>query len=161
MTGVRDHDAVVRENRRMPHTAAARDVFLALGESKYVRLTTFRRTGAAVHTPVWVVRDGERLLVTTVADSGKVKRLAHTERVQLVASDVRGALDEGATVVDAIARVDGGDAVREVLDAALTAKYGDRYREIRTARETRLPGSRSTALVIESVSELAAGSPLD
>ncbi|MFF2387404.1 PPOX class F420-dependent oxidoreductase [Agromyces sp. NPDC058104] len=134
----------------MPHTAApARDGFLALAESKYVRLTTFRRTGAAVHTPVWVVRDGERLLVTTVADSGKVKRLAHTARVQLVASDVRGALDDGAVAFEAIARVDDGDAVREVLDMALTAKYGDRYREIRTARETRLPGSRSTALVIE------------
>ncbi|GAA1791983.1 PPOX class F420-dependent oxidoreductase [Agromyces lapidis] len=140
----------------MPHTTAALEGFLALGDSKYIRLTTFRRTGIAVHTPVWVVRDGSRLLVTTVAGSGKVRRLAHTERVQLVASDVRGTLVDDATAVEAIARVDDSDEVRAVLDAALTAKYGDRYREIRTAREARVPGSRSTALVIE----LAAAAPL-
>ncbi|MFE6967410.1 PPOX class F420-dependent oxidoreductase [Agromyces sp. NPDC057679] len=134
----------------MPGTAAdGLEGFLALGDSKYIRLTTFRRTGHAVHTPVWVVRDGERLLVTTVAGSGKVKRLAHTERVQLVASDVRGVLADDAEVFDGIARVDDADEVRAVLDAALTAKYGDRYREIRAAREARDPGSRSTALVIE------------
>lgn len=125
-----------------------REEFLALGDAHYVRLTTFRRSGDAVHTPVWIVRDGERLLVTTVAGSGKVKRLAHTERVVLVASDVRGAFAEEASHLDAIARVDDAEEVRTVLDAALTAKYGDRYREIRTAREARDPGSRSTALVI-------------
>lgn len=135
----------------MPRTAAALDEFLTLGDAKYIRLTTFRRSGLAVHTPVWVVRDGGRLLVTTVAGSGKVKRLAHTERVELAASDVRGVLADDATSFDAVARVDDSDEVRTVLDAALTAKYGDRYTEIRTAREARHPGSRSTALVIEAV----------
>lgn len=133
----------------MPHSApTASEAFLALGDSPYVRLTTFRRSGVAVHTPVWVVRDDDRLLVTTVAASGKVKRIAHTARVQLVASDIRGVLDDDAIVFDGDARVDGSDEVREVLDDALTAKYGDRYREIRTARESRDPQSRSTALVI-------------
>ncbi|WP_051138871.1 PPOX class F420-dependent oxidoreductase [Agromyces italicus] len=142
----------------MPQTdAPARDAFLALGASPYVRLTTFRRTGVAVHTPVWIVRDGDRLLVTTVAGSGKVKRLSHTERVQLVASDARGVLGVGASGFDAIARVDDTAAVRETLDEALTAKYGDRYREIRTAREARDPASRSTALVIEFTAAAAAG----
>ncbi|MFF2372741.1 PPOX class F420-dependent oxidoreductase [Agromyces sp. NPDC058110] len=130
------------------NTGTELDAFLELGDSPYIRLTTFRRTGEAVHTPVWVVRDGERLLVTTVAASGKVKRIAHTARVQLVASDVRGGLDAGATFFDADASIDDSTEVRTVLDDALTAKYGDRYREIRTAREARDPESRSTALVI-------------
>ncbi|SFR74151.1 hypothetical protein SAMN05428970_1669 [Agromyces sp. CF514] len=134
----------------MPHSAtpAALEGFLELGDSPYIRLTTFRRTGAAVHTPVWVVRDGERLLVTTVAASGKVKRIAHTGRVQLVASDVRGELEDDAVVFEAEALIDDAVDVRTVLDDALTAKYGDRYREIRTAREARDPESRSTALVL-------------
>jgi len=133
----------------MPHAAlSSLEAFLALGDSPYVRLTTYRRTGAAVHTPVWVVRDGDRLLVTTVAASGKVKRIAHTARVQLVASDIRGALEADAVPFDAEAMVDDTADVRTVLDDALTAKYGDRYREIRTAREARDPESRSTALVI-------------
>lgn len=32
----------------------------ALSEETYVSLTTFRRTGEAVATAVWIVRDGER-----------------------------------------------------------------------------------------------------
>ena len=33
----------------------------ALGEEKFVALTTFRRSGVPVPTPVWVARDGELL----------------------------------------------------------------------------------------------------
>ena len=43
-------------------TASALDV---LGQSRYIRLTTFRRDGTPVPTPVWQVRDGDRLLVIT------------------------------------------------------------------------------------------------
>ena len=42
-----------------------------LPTSTYVSLTTFRRSGAAVTTPVWAAPDGESLIVWTRADSGK------------------------------------------------------------------------------------------
>ncbi len=45
-----------------------------LARSMFVLLTTYRRDGEAVPTPVWIADDGERLLVTTGAASGKVKR---------------------------------------------------------------------------------------
>lgn len=38
----------------------------------------------AVATPVWVVRDGEALLVSTPRDAGKVKRLRNSPRVEFV-----------------------------------------------------------------------------
>lgn len=60
------------------------DTFLALGEQRFVLLTTFRKTGVAVATPVWVVRDGGALLVSTPRDAGKVKRLRNNTRVELV-----------------------------------------------------------------------------
>jgi uncharacterized protein len=63
-----------------------------LPHSEYVSLTTFRRTGVGVATPVWAAPDGDSLVVWTRADSGKVKRLRHTARVTVAPCDVRGRL---------------------------------------------------------------------
>ena len=62
----------------------------SLPRSEYVSLTTFRRTGVPVATPVWAAPDGDALVVWTRADSGKVKRLRHTARVTVAPCDVRG-----------------------------------------------------------------------
>lgn len=64
----------------------------SLAAAKYLSLTTFRRDGTAVSTPVWLVRDGESLRVITQGDSGKAKRLRHTSRVLLAPCDARGRL---------------------------------------------------------------------
>ncbi|KAA9131199.1 PPOX class F420-dependent oxidoreductase [Microbacterium caowuchunii] len=117
----------------------------ALAEHEYVLLTTFRRTGEPVGTPVWVVRDGERLIVTTGADSGKVKRLRHTPRVTLTPCDMRGRVKADAVPVEATAVIDDSAVTRERLDAALRAKYGMKYRMIRM---TQRRGADSVALVI-------------
>ena len=47
---------------------------LALADHRFVSLTTFRRSGAPVSTPVWASRDGDLLVVLTPVGSGKVKR---------------------------------------------------------------------------------------
>ncbi|MEV4490999.1 PPOX class F420-dependent oxidoreductase [Micromonospora coxensis] len=61
-----------------------------LAAEKYVLLTTFRKDGRAVSTPVWAVRDGGTLAVWTAADSGKVKRIRRDGAVTLAPCDVRG-----------------------------------------------------------------------
>ncbi|AXO32531.1 PPOX class F420-dependent oxidoreductase [Micromonospora chalcea] len=61
-----------------------------LAAEKYVLLTTFRKDGRAVATPVWAVRDGDSLAVWTVSDSGKVKRIRRDGRVTVAPCDVRG-----------------------------------------------------------------------
>ena len=58
--------------------------------AKYIALTTYRRDGTPVSTPVWFVLDDDRLLVVTEADSGKVKRLRNDPKVTVAACDVRG-----------------------------------------------------------------------
>ncbi|GGN46118.1 hypothetical protein GCM10011578_098710 [Streptomyces fuscichromogenes] len=51
-----------------------------LGTGKYLLVTSYRRNGTPVATPVWVVRDGDALGVWTAADSWKVKRIrAHAD----------------------------------------------------------------------------------
>ena len=54
---------------------------LALAASDFIQLTTFRRTGEGVPTPVWVVPDGDALAVFTPAGTGKLERIAHTPRI--------------------------------------------------------------------------------
>lgn len=61
-----------------------------LAAAKYISLTTFRKDGTPVSTPVWLVRDGDRLLVTTQANSGKAKRIRNSGRVAVAPCSSRG-----------------------------------------------------------------------
>ncbi|NRI64711.1 MULTISPECIES: PPOX class F420-dependent oxidoreductase [Rhodococcus] len=64
--------------------------FKRVTESKYVLLTTFRKDGTPVATPLWAALDGERLLVWTVTDSYKVKRIRRNPSVTVAVCDARG-----------------------------------------------------------------------
>jgi len=61
-----------------------------LGNSNYVLITTFRRDGTPVPTPVWAARDGDELLIWTQSKAGKVKRIRNNPRVELAECDARG-----------------------------------------------------------------------
>ena len=81
------------------------DVLAGLAARWFARLTTFRRDGAPVPTPVGVVRDGDHLLVITDASTGKVKRLRHTPQVLIAPCDPRGRVQPGVPDVAAVAEV--------------------------------------------------------
>jgi PPOX class probable F420-dependent enzyme len=66
------------------------DEIARLGAGKYLLVTTFRRDGRAVPTPVWMARDGESLVVWTVSNSGKVKRIRNSGTVKLAPCSMRG-----------------------------------------------------------------------
>ncbi|MFI6932091.1 PPOX class F420-dependent oxidoreductase [Streptomyces sp. NPDC050287] len=91
----------------MDETASAR-----LGAGKYLLLTSFRRNGTPVATPVWVVRDGDTLGVWTAADSGKVTRIRARGDVLVWPCDMRG-----HPTGDQI------PATAEITDAATVARY--------------------------------------
>lgn len=73
--------------------------------SRYVSLTTFRRDGTPVATPVWHVVDGDELVVISDADAGKVKRIRNSGRVVVTVCDVRGRIKPGAATADGTARL--------------------------------------------------------
>lgn len=73
---------------------------LALGDRDFIRLTTFRRTGEPVPTPVWVVPDGDHLSVFTPAGTGKLKRVRHTPRVTVAECSRRGAVADDVVPVE-------------------------------------------------------------
>ena len=61
-----------------------------LGSEKYLLLTTYRKDGRGVPTPLWVVPDGAGLMVWTPAGTGKVKRIRNNPTVEVTACDLRG-----------------------------------------------------------------------
>ena len=91
-----------------------------LANERYISLTTYKRDGTSVATPVWVVSDdGHRLLVWTGADTWKAKRLRRDGRVLVAVSDARGNV-KGEPVSATARFVDDGELVRGLL----RQKYG-------------------------------------
>jgi uncharacterized protein len=89
---------------------------------RYMSLASFRKSGAEVATPVWFAAADGRLYVFTAEQSGKVKRLRHSQRARVAPSDGRGRVRgewRGAT-----ARIVTEARTIERARAALQAKYG-------------------------------------
>ena len=63
----------------------------ALGiPGKYLSLTTYRRDGSPVSTPVWFVEDAGRLYAITGADSHKARRLRRNPACVVAPCNARG-----------------------------------------------------------------------
>lgn len=95
--------------------------FQILARSSYVLLTTFRRDGTAVPTPVWVVRIGEELVVWTNPGAGKVKRIRNNPHIEIGPCSQRG--KPLGRSISGRARILGADEVGAV-QPALIEKYG-------------------------------------
>lgn len=100
----------------------------SLGEERFVSLTTFRKSGARVATTVWIAVDGDSLVVTTPAESGKVKRLRNDSRVELRPSSRGGSVDETQPLVPAAAEIVTDPATIERVTEIFKKKYGLEYR---------------------------------
>jgi len=101
-----------------------------LADARFVELTTFRRTGAAVPTPVWVAGDGDALVVLTPTDSGKVARIRHTPRVALRACGRTGAVADDVRPVDGVARIVTDPTEARRLTDLVRRRYGLEYRVV-------------------------------
>ena len=96
----------------------------ALGHERFVYLTTFRRNGEGVATPVWVARDGDALVVITPEGTGKLRRLRRDDRVTLRPCDRRGRVAPDAPTVEARATVHDDPWTVQRVMSTMTAKYG-------------------------------------
>ena len=91
-----------------------------LPDSEYALVVTYKRNGEGVPTPLWVARDGERLVFRTEADTAKVRRIHSNPRVRVAPCTGRG--KPTGPPVEARARVVGPDDA--AAEHALRAKYG-------------------------------------
>ena len=91
---------------------------MAITDEKYVLLTTFRKNGDGVATPVWIVSlPGGTAGFTTEVDSGKVKRIRNNPSVTLQPCNLRGKVTADSAVVTATADVLLGADARPVIKA--------------------------------------------
>ena len=93
------------------------------GDARYIALTTYRRDGRAVTTPVWAAPLQGKLYVVTAASTGKARRLRVTSRVRFAASNASGRRVLGEWH-DGTGRIVEGPALRGRALDALRRKYG-------------------------------------
>ena len=99
-----------------------------LAAERFVLLTTFRRSGEPVNTPVWIASDADGPMVTTPKKSGKVRRLRHSERIELRPCNRMGKIDDQVDATPATATIVDDDASRATLTTVFGRKYGLEYR---------------------------------
>jgi len=62
----------------------------AIHDQRYISLTTFRKSGVGVPTPIWFGEENGKLYVKTRSDSGKYKRMRNNSHVQVAPCTMRG-----------------------------------------------------------------------
>lgn len=98
-------------------------------DQTYISLRTFRKSGEAVDTPVWVVgddTDARQLYIFTRAASGKVKRVRNQGAVEIAPCSMRGVVK--GEWLSASAVVDDSAATMDRVVALLLKKYGWQFR---------------------------------
>jgi uncharacterized protein len=118
-----------------------------LSGEKFVSLTTHKRSGEAVATPMWIVRDGAHLSAWTPADSWKVKRARRDPRVTLQACGRTGKVDAGEPVLEGTAEVVTDPVEVSRVEALVKQKYGLEFRVMTLIETIAARGRKSRVLL--------------
>jgi PPOX class probable F420-dependent enzyme len=98
---------------------------MALGNEKYVAVTTFRKNGVGVSTATWIVSlDGGQVGFWTSSASGKYKRLRNNPRVTVQPSDARGRVKAETAPVDGTAELTASGPDFDAIQREVRVKYG-------------------------------------
>ena len=101
------------------------DVYTLLSAHDFIELTTFRKNGGAVATPIFFIVDRGRLYATTNGNSGKLKRIRNNGHVVLAPCNNRGKVI--GEQVEAHARELPASEHR-YIDSLLKCRHGFRFR---------------------------------
>jgi hypothetical protein len=114
---------------------------------QYLNLETFRKSGEGMRTPVWFVQDGETLYVSTVVNSGKVKRIRYNGRVNVAACKMNGKVSGVWTPAQAREITDPEEIAK--ADRMLDKKYGLMKKMFDNQRASK--GTKDTFLEIKLI----------
>ena len=110
----------------------------------FLNLETFRKNGEGVKTPVWFVQDGDTLLVTTIASSGKAKRARGQEQVNIAPCTVDGTLVGAwcpATISEATEA-----GIEQKMNQMLEQKYGEMKKKFDAQQDAALKSMKRSIL---------------
>jgi PPOX class probable F420-dependent enzyme len=108
----------------------------ALEGHKYCLVTTFKRSGEPVATPLWFGLGDEKLYFRTYADAAKAKRIQNDQRVLVGPCDARG--NPKGPMIEARARLL-PESEESVAEQAIRANYGLSRRLYLAAFSGRVP----------------------
>ena len=111
------------------------DVRAALNAAKYISLTTYKKDGTPVATPVWVATRDNDYYVITGSASGKVKRIRNNPNAKIAVCDVRGRITGPGT--DATASLLDADGTK-MVEQLMSQKYRLTYTFMNLAGKLRL-----------------------
>ncbi len=98
---------------------------MSISDEKYVASTTFRKSGAGVTTPTWIVPlDGGRVGFWTSSKSGKYKRLRNNPKITLQPANSRGRVKAGSSPVEGTAELATSGTDFDAIQTKVRAKYG-------------------------------------
>jgi uncharacterized protein len=117
----------------------------SIQQQQFLNLETFRKSGIGVKTPVWFVQEEDTILVRTVANSGKVKRIRNRAEVNIASCKADGALT--GEWLSATARELVDPETHKKVDRMLDRKYGMMKKLFAAA--ARLQGRKYTVLEIK------------
>jgi PPOX class probable F420-dependent enzyme len=98
------------------------DSFASLKRASYINLTTFRKNGIPVATPVWFAGQDDIIYVQSGAQAGKVRRIHHTPTVALAPCTVGGKVTGAA--IEGRARILQDEQEIAQAERTLAKKYG-------------------------------------
>ncbi len=96
--------------------------FTRLRKANYISLTTFRKNGEPVVTPVWFAEQDGTIYFYTFPGAGKLKRIRHTARVTVAPCTLNGKVTGPS--VEGKARILTETQEEAFADQALAKKYG-------------------------------------
>jgi PPOX class probable F420-dependent enzyme len=100
---------------------AAGSITRSMDNARFAVLTTFRRNGQPVATPIWFALDSERVVFFTGPGTGKARRIRNNPTVEIAPSTARGKL-LGPPVSGTARLLVGTEA--KVAERMLGARYG-------------------------------------
>lgn len=102
-----------------------------LDGARYISLTTFKRDGSPVSSPVWITGVGGAYVFTTGDSAWKTRRLLRNPSVRVQVCDMRGRVAPGRTVHEGTGEVVRSPEAVAAAERALASKYGWQFHAIR------------------------------
>jgi uncharacterized protein len=97
--------------------------FDSLAKEQYISLTTYRKSGEAVATPVWFALEGNKIYVLTLINAGKLKRLKNNPKVTLIPCNAAGKV-HGKSMTGEAKVHEAESEMGQYANKSLTKKYG-------------------------------------
>ncbi len=99
-----------------------------LDSARYVALTTFKKDGTPIATPVWITGSNGIYAFTTGDNAWKSKRLNNNPEVAVQVSDFRGRVKPNTRVYTGTGRVDPSTEGIAAVEQELTEKYSWQFK---------------------------------